>query len=496
MLQDYPAERIILGGIFQYGKTAFVDVQDILETDTFTDETNAIIFKAYQYLFEEKSFDKLDLPSLHAAINHLDFSYIFQDNENEKQLKVITNTKTNLDSIRPWAIKIRKLHVARELQYQLKLAEKSLNDVTGDETVNTILGLAENPIFDLVNSLHNKEDCAHIATNIDEYIDYLKNNIVENPGVSTGYPLFDRSIGGGLRRKTISMIGARSKGGKSFLAINIALHVSGRLQIPVLYLDTEMDKEQQICRILPSITKRINKKDITITEVETGKFSLDEHKLLSVNTAKDKLKQTKFYYQNISAEAPENVISIIRRWVYKNVGFDSDHRIKDCLIVYDWIRLANDDGLKQNVAEHQRIGFIMANLHALSVKLDIPILGFSQLNRDGIDKESVSAVSQSDRIIWTCSNFSIWKAKSDEEIANDGIEYGNRKMVPIIARHGQGLQMGDYINYQFDGGHGFVRELDTKHNTKIAKEHDMINLQAGENIDVGSIQDEIASSAK
>ena len=100
----------------------------------------------------------------------------------------------------------------------------------------------------------------------------------------------------------------------------------------------------------------------------------------------------------------------------------------------------------------------MTGLHNFALKYEIPILAFIQLNRDGITKESTDTASGSDRIIWLCSNFSIYKAKSDEEIAKDGPENGNRKLVPLIARHGEGLQDKDYINVNMIGKYGKLIE--------------------------------------
>ena len=45
-----------------------------------------------------------------------------------------------------------------------------------------------------------------------------------------------------------------------------------------------------------------------------------------------------------------------------------------------------------------------------------------QLNRDGIDEESTAVASGSDRILMYCISFTIFKQKSDEEIAEDGIK--------------------------------------------------------------------------
>ena len=100
----------------------------------------------------------------------------------------------------------------------------------------------------------------------------------------------------------------------------------------------------------------------------------------------------------------------------------------------------------------------MTSVHNFAIRYEVPILAFIQLNRDGITKESTDTASGSDRIIWLCSNFSIYKSKSDEEIAKDGPENGNRKLVPLISRHGEGLADKDYINVNMIGKYGKLIE--------------------------------------
>jgi hypothetical protein len=105
---------------------------------------------------------------------------------------------------------------------------------------------------------------------------------------------------------------------------------------------------------------------------------------------------------------------------------------------------------------------MMTQLHNLATQYEIPIVAFVQLNRDGITKESTDTASGSDRIIWLCSNFTIFKRKSDEEIAEDGPTNGNRKLVPIISRHGGGLDDNDYINCHMKGWCAKIAEGKTK----------------------------------
>ena len=122
----------------------------------------------------------------------------------------------------------------------------------------------------------------------------------------------------------------------------------------------------------------------------------------------------------------------------------------------------SSSSISNNIQEYQALGFQITNLHNLAVKYDFPCLSFVQLNRDGITKESTDAVSGSDRLIWLCTSFSIFKSKSPEELAEDGPRAGNRKLVPIVSRHGAGLDDGNYINLRMHGEYAKLEELRTR----------------------------------
>ena len=125
------------------------------------------------------------------------------------------------------------------------------------------------------------------------------------------------------------------------------------------------------------------------------------------------------------------------------------------------------EGISSSMQEYQVLGFQITKLHNFMVKYDAPCLAFVQLNRDGITKESTDVVSGSDRLIWLCTSFSIFKLKSDEEVADDGVDYGNRKLVPVVARHGEGLDDGDYISMKMFGKYGRIDEGMTRNEIHV-----------------------------
>jgi hypothetical protein len=295
-----------------------------------------------------------------------------------------------------------------------------------------------------------------IGDDISEYVEFLKENPSEMIGISTGFPVYDEAIGGGLRRKCVDLIAARPKVGKSMFGDAVAMHVAKNLDIPVLVLDTEMSKEDHLNRMLANIS------GVEINSISSGKFASNNLEAEKVETAATELERIPYHYVSIAGQPFENILSIMRKWIYQEVGFDENGRTKDCLVIYDYLKLMNSSSISNSMQEFQVLGFQITQLHNFCVKYDVPCLSFVQLNRDGITKESTDVVSGSDRLIWLCTSFTIFKLKSDEEMADDDDENGNRKLVPIVARHGAGLDDGDYINMNMFGKFGKIVEGQTR----------------------------------
>lgn len=495
-MSDVAAERAVLAGLFQHGEDAYLDVADFIDSGTFVDPLNSIIFKCVHSLYEDKGMRQFDQASMLAAISEKGYGDWFEKKADQTHLRSIMNARVLLENVRAWGGQIRKLQVGRLLRDQLRQAAMSLEDIRGTESIEAILGIAESVVFDFSSLLHNDETSTPqlIGEGLLEYLDALEANPVEIVGVSSGMPYYDQSIGGGFRRKTVSLIGARPKTGKSMLAANIGMHVSKNIGIPVLYLDTEMVVEDHWSRMLPALCLDYGA-EVTINELETGQYSKNDFKRQKVREAADEIAghgenaPMPMHYLNVSGKPFEEVISIMRRWVTKEVGFDEEGNRNDCLIIYDYLKMMSSDGLNDSMKEYQVLGFMMTALHNFSVRHDVPVLSFIQLNRDGIDRETTDIIAGSDRVLWLVTNFTVYKVKSDEEIADIGPQHGNRKLVPISARHGEGLSPGDYINVNFQGRFGRIREGETKNNLKQSAKQQNDLLTDAEDIPLGDGDD-------
>ena len=475
-LEDLAAERAVIAALCQYGLDAYLEI-DFIQADHFTNDMNQLIFSCVQKSIFDTS--KVELSSILSAANDLGIYDQINTKDEIGFIRSLFNFPILKDNLGIHASKLAKLKLARDLKRTLKACEKHLDSITGDEDIMDVISKIENPILDATGDIYkgSSKQTELIGEDIDDYVQYLIDNPCDFAGIPSGFSRFDMAIGGGLRRKCVDLVAARPKVGKSMFGDAVAMHVSGELNIPVLVLDTEMSKKDHHNRMLACLAS------VEINDITTGKFAESEIDKEKVLAARDRLKDIPYHYISIAGESFENILSQMRKWIYQHVGFDDAGQTKDCLIVYDYLKLMGSESISSAMQEYQVLGFQITKLHNFMVKYDVPCLAFVQLNRDGITRESTDVVSGSDRLIWLCTSFSIFKMKSDEEMADDGGDHGNRKLVPVVARHGAGLDDGDYISMRMFGNYGRIDEGMTRNEIHIENRSRNEGFEINEDVD-------------
>ncbi len=456
-LTDIGSERAILAGLLQHGIDGYVTISDLITSDSFGHSNNQILFKCIEKVITNDQ--KVDIPSILSAASQLNLSDSVNTQQELKYIKSLTEFPVNKENILSFAIQIKKFEFARKIKHLTSKINKDVDDVTGSESINDIIQILESPVTDFLREDDKGESPEKIGKDVDKYLQFLSENKCDIIGIPTGFSKFDEAIGGGLRRKCVDLIAARPKVGKSVFADNVAVNIASK-NVPVLMLDTEMSKEDHLNRLIANLS------GVPINEVATGKFIDDEDKRDKVKQAVEKIESIPYSYVSVAGKPFDQILNLIKRWVMQEVKMDDNGKTNNCVIIYDYLKLMSSSSITNNIQEYQALGFQITSLHNLCVKLDIPCLSFVQLNRDGITKESTDAVSGSDRLIWLCTSFTIFKIKSPEELAEDGPNAGNRKLVPIVARHGAGLDDGDYINMIMYGSHAKLKELKTRNEFK------------------------------
>lgn len=456
-IQDAAAERGVLAGICNFGSDTYLDIADIVSAKTFTINSNQVIFACAAHSLKDRAISRLDYPTILSAANALGVGGFFENRDEAKHLRAVMTMSIEQESIRRLAARIRKLEIARELCGVTLGAASRIQAITGDEPVEEILGFAENPISEYITRISNGNlaGSSLMGEGAAAYYQYLIDNPREMMGISTGFPNFDRAIGGGLRAGCVDLIGARQKAGKTFISDNVGLHVVN-MGVPVFNIDTEMSKEEHQIRVGACIA------GVESEKIEQGKLNREDRDKLF--KAAEKLATLPYHYECVIGVPFEDILCRMRRWILQKVGLADNGKAKPCLIIYDYLKLLDATGLKNNIAETQLLRFIASGLKNFMARYGSSCLTFAQLNREGIDIENASIIRGSDGILDAVTSFSLYKWKSSDErngAVGDARKY-THKLKPLICRHGPCLDEDDYINIQTDYSRAKIIEGPTK----------------------------------
>ena len=120
MLSDAPAERAILAGICRYGSKAYHDVGDLIGTNSFTIESNSMIYACLKHVMDKEINIEIDLPTILSSAKEIGLHDLVSNKEEVQHLSGIMKFPILLDNVRKLAVKVRKLQIARMMYDQLE----------------------------------------------------------------------------------------------------------------------------------------------------------------------------------------------------------------------------------------------------------------------------------------------------------------------------------------------------------------------------------------
>jgi len=138
VLADSNSEHSIIGCLIKNGPDAFFDSADMLSINTFTDITNSSLFKIIKTSYET-DVKVLDAPLILSLAKQEKLDTFIKI----KDIKDKINTACELSSLQSLVAKIRKLEIARILHDELENRRKTIEGITGGESINNILANIE-----------------------------------------------------------------------------------------------------------------------------------------------------------------------------------------------------------------------------------------------------------------------------------------------------------------------------------------------------------------
>lgn len=421
-------ERLLLSGLFQHGKNAFIEVSDITKSSHFGVADNRIIWEVIEYIYKNTQLEQLSPELIMSNCVNIGLTdYFANDHIKQKYLRALANTPLAFNNLLPLAKKLGRINLIHEGVKKLDDAKNALMLMTGDEKASEILVAVEKPVLDFSLDLRGLEkniQPVSLSNSLRERFEYLSENIVDQVGLPTGFPEFDYAIGGGLRRQSVTLVAARRGRGKSFFSLNVSAHVAINLGIPCLYLYNEMSEDEQLDRLMAIHS------GAPLPLIETGQFSENDHLVNKVQKTVSDIENAPMYIHDMSGLSIDGIFSLMKRWIIKDVGFEGG-RTKPCLIIYDYLSLPEAEQRKNNTPEWQAMGTFARSLVNFATEYYCPILALTQLNKDG-------DVYQADRVTHPVSCVVHLMDIEDEDkqlIPDDMSDVVNRKFFFSKRRH-------------------------------------------------------------
>ncbi len=352
--RDLDAEKSVLGAIL-IDQDAIVQVDDLLNPDSFYLESHQIIFEAMEALYEKRQpIDVVTLTNQLKKMKQLTgaggAAYIA---ELSNSVSTAANVEHYAKIVSDASIKRRMISMAAEV-----------TDLAFDEgkEVNDILDQAEQRVFNLSQKQNNKSFIPIKDTLVESFerLDELQRNGGEVRGLPSGFADVD-AILAGFQRSNLIIFAARPGMGKTTFALNVIHHITVSQKKRVGFFSLEMSREELVDRLL------VAQADIDAWRLKTGR--LDQQDFLKLSDAMGVLADAGIFIDDTPGMSIFEMRTRARRLM-------TEHKID--MLVVDYLQLAQGrtkDNRVQEVAE------ISQGLKNIARELKIPVLALSQLSR-------------------------------------------------------------------------------------------------------------------
>lgn len=420
--QSTDSEMLVLCAIMADNRKILAAMER-LHNDSFYKESNRVIYEAMVDLYKQYT--------------PIDFSTVIEKLKEKGTIDIaggaygvvqISNNPVSLGNMDTHLLIIEQYAICRRV---IEQCSRTVQDIYTDPV----------QIFEHINSLNtrlSRPDIAVVGSNTSaEYrltkgmdqVDSAMKGI--QSGVTTGIDELDKYTGG-WQNGDLIIIAARPAMGKSAVGINLAHNalVSGA----VFMQQCEMSEVQVSHREMAMYS------GFKIQNIRTGQLFSDDYQRLKEDV--EKIKNNKFY---IDFNMGENVTTICSRIIkHKN-----EYGIK--LAMIDYLQLISPDNSNESL--NNKIGVITRALKKLAKELSIPIIVFSQLNRDtekrGEKRPQLSDLRDSGNIEQDADQV-IFLMRPDyytEFPVNENGESLAGKIALIIAKNRQGATGDVWVNH-------------------------------------------------
>lgn len=367
ILHNIDAEQALLGALI-LDNSVIDNIPDNFYSYHFSAEIHSKIFDA---ICKIRDYGSVADPITITA--HLKADDIFQKSGGQKYLLDLVEGVISLSNVTDYANIIYDLYLRRQI---VEIADRSIKKtqlLDSKEKANDIIELVEKDLYDLVTGTSAIGRLVSFSDALSESIETAAEAFKRDSkivGVTTGFKLMDKSLGG-LHNSDLLVVAGRPSMGKTAFATNIAFNaakakLNGQSEgAGVVFFSLEMSAEQLATRILAS------ESGISSDSIRRGEIPKDSFdKFVSISQELEKLDLFIDDTPNITLNQIRNRARKLKR--QKDIG----------LIVIDYLQLIETSGSKRNSENRvQEISEITRTLKGIAKELNVPVLALSQLSR-------------------------------------------------------------------------------------------------------------------
>ncbi|HPR92958.1 MAG: DnaB-like helicase C-terminal domain-containing protein [Syntrophomonadaceae bacterium] len=384
LLFDLESERRVLSSML-HSEEACIEAYSSLLAADFYAPRHATIFDLICSLF-----DREIRPTYVELLKEGNNLGMFTNPRDLEEIKYVAEHYIDDENIKYWIGRVKDKSRLRKYEKFLRQRYQKLSEETEKES-EQILMEAEEELTNLTaleidDKIDTPADMAHLGYDEVErrFIRYkeiqeLHKGVLPLDGLPTGFDNLNH-ITLGYKPGDLIILGAQTGHGKTAFALHTAKEVAVNSQHNVLYLNTEMSRQQIALRwgaILSSIDH---------DRIRSG--NINETELSIIFNGYSRLRQSGFYSYPCPNLTPEKTISIARKFrVQKSID----------LMIIDYI--GRMDKIDPRLQEWQILEQIVKTQKMLAQNLNIAVMCLVQLNPDGTLQGAKRMKNESDLLL-------------------------------------------------------------------------------------------------
>ncbi len=368
LLFDLESERRVLSSMM-HSEEACIEGYSTLSSADFYSPKHGTIFELICSLF-----DREIRPTYVELLKEGHSLGIFTNPRDLEEIKYIAEHYIDDENVKYWISRVKDKSRLRKYESFLRTSYQKLNEEM-DREAEQILMEAEEELTNLTaleidDRIDTPEDMSRLGYEEVErrFIRYkeiqeIHKGVLPLDGLPTGFDNLNH-ITLGYKQGDLIILGAQTGHGKTAFALHTAKEVAVNSQHNVLYLNTEMSRQQIALRWGAMLSA------IDHDRIRSGNIS--ETELSIIFNSYSRLRQSGFYSYTCPNLTPEKTISIARKFrVQKKID----------LMIIDYI--GRMDKIDPRLQEWQMLEQIVKTQKMLAQNLNIAVMCLVQLNPDG-----------------------------------------------------------------------------------------------------------------